>query len=193
MVGAGRADRPRGYRGRRGAGLDRPGRAVPAPALGSLLQGKRLSARDHRENAERQAAAGDFTAAIVESVRAIAVDLEERGVFPARVGRTADELAAEASRVLPDHAAGLRDAARLFDDVRYGERAGTAAGYERLRDLGTMISAARPAAGPLPRRRHRRAGVMNTPHAAAGGHRRRAGVMNTPAPLAEGAITRPAL
>ncbi len=124
-------------------------RSRPRPS-DPLLQGKRLSARDHRENAERQAAAGDFTAAIVESVRAIAVDLEERGVFPARVGRTADELAAEASRVLPDHAAGLRDAARLFDDVRYGERAGTAAGYERLRDLGTMISAARPAAGPLP-------------------------------------------
>lgn len=112
----------------------------------ALLDAERLTARDHRQNAERHAAAGDYTAAIIESVRAIAVDLEERGILPARVGRTADELAAEASRLLPDQAAGLRDAARLFDDVRYGERAGTAAGYERLRDLGTRIRAARPAA-----------------------------------------------
>ena len=63
-----------------------------------MLDGERLTARDHRQNAERQAAAGDYTAAIIESVRAIAVDLEERGILPARVGRTADELAAEASR-----------------------------------------------------------------------------------------------
>jgi hypothetical protein len=117
----------------------------------ALLDGERLTAHDHRQNAERQAAAGDYTTAIIESVRAIAVDLEERGILPARVGRTADELAAEASRLLPDQAAGLRDAARLFDDVRYGERAGTAAGYERLRDLGTRIRAARPAtAAPQP-------------------------------------------
>jgi hypothetical protein len=79
------------------------------------------------------------------------MDLEERGILPARVGRTADELAAEASRLLPNQGAGLRDAARLFDEVRYGERAGTAAGYERLRDLGTRIRAARPAtAAPQP-------------------------------------------
>jgi len=114
-----------------------------------VLAGGTLSARDHRKNAERLAAVGDFTAAIVESVRAIAVDLEERGILPARVGRTADELAAEASRVLPDDPAGFRDAARLFDDVRYGERAGTAAGYQRLRDLDTRVRAARPVA-PAP-------------------------------------------
>jgi Domain of unknown function (DUF4129) len=120
-------------------------RSRPRPS-DPVLHGERLSARDHRQNAERQAAAGDFTAAIIESVRAIAVDLEERGVLPARVGRTADELAAEASRLLPDQAVGLSDAARLFDDVRYGTRAGTAAGYERVRDLDTRIRAARLAA-----------------------------------------------
>ena len=115
-----------------------------------LLSGGKLSARDHRQKAERMAAAGDFTAAIIESVRAIAVELEERGILPARVGRTADELAAEASRLLPDDAARLGDAARLFDDVRYGARAGTAAGYLRLRDLDTRIRAARPVVPATP-------------------------------------------
>jgi hypothetical protein len=109
-----------------------------------LLAPGQFSARDHRQHAERVAAAGDYTAAIVESVRAIAVELEERGILPPRVGRTADEFAAEASRPLPDHAASLMAAARLFDDVRYGERAGTATGYQEVRDLDAAIQAARP-------------------------------------------------
>jgi Domain of unknown function (DUF4129) len=111
-----------------------------------LLAAGQLSARDHRQQAERMAAAGDYTAAIIESVRAVAVDLEERGILPPRVGRTADEFAAEASRPLPDHAADLMAVARLFDDVRYGQRAGTAAGYQRVRELDAAIRAARPVA-----------------------------------------------
>jgi hypothetical protein len=108
-----------------------------------LAPGEQLSARDHRERAERLAAAGDFTAAIIESLRAIAAELEERSVLPPRLGRTADELAAEASGPLPGHAAGLRQAARLFDDLMYGGRDGNAEGYQRLRDLDAAIQAAR--------------------------------------------------
>ncbi len=111
-----------------------------------LLAPSQRSARDHRQQAERMAAAGDYTAAIIESVRAIAVELEERGILPPRVGRTADEFAAEASQPLPDHAAGLMAVTRLFDDVRYGEQAGTAAGYQQVRDLDAAIQAARPVA-----------------------------------------------
>jgi hypothetical protein len=77
-------------------------------------------------------------------VRAIAVELQERSILPPRLGRTADELAAEASGPLPAHAVRLRDAARLFDDVRYGGRAGTADGYQRLRDLDAGIRTAKP-------------------------------------------------
>jgi hypothetical protein len=109
-----------------------------------ILSGIQLRARDHRQNAERLAAAGDFAAAIIESVRAIAMELEERSILPPRLGRTADELAAEASGPLPAQAGQLRDAARLFDDVRYGDRAGTAEGYQRLRELDAGIRASRP-------------------------------------------------
>ena len=111
-----------------------------------LLAPSRARARDHRQQAERMAAAGDYAGATIESVRAIAVELEERGILAPRPGRTADEFAAEASRPLPDHAASLMAAARLFDDVRYGERAGTAAGYQQVRDLDVAIQAARPVA-----------------------------------------------
>ena len=115
-----------------------------------ILSGAQLGARDHRRNAERMAAAGDFTTAVIEALRAIMVELEERSIIPPRVGRTADELAAEASGPLPAQANGFREAARLFDDVRYGQRAGTADGYQRLRDLDAGIRAARPTISAAP-------------------------------------------
>jgi hypothetical protein len=99
------------------------------------------TARDHREAATRLAEAGDYAAAICERVRAIAAELDERGVLMPRIGRTADEFAAEAGRALPPHAAGLLSAARLFDEVRYGQRPGTRPGYEQVADLDTRIGA----------------------------------------------------
>lgn len=122
----------------------RPAAARRGPR-GALLAATTLSARDHRQLAERHAAAGDHAAAIIERVRAIAVELEEHGVLPPEPGRTAAELAAEAGKALPAHARPLSEAARLFDDVMYGGRDGTAAGYQRVRDLDSSLAAARPA------------------------------------------------
>ena len=128
-----------------------PTRRSGRRAAASVLGGSQLNAEDHRRSSEQLATAGDFGGAIVERVRAIAVDLEQRGVLPPRPGRTASELtAAKAGRALPatalpGGAAALRDAARLFDDVRYGGRAGTAAGYEQVRDLDAAVMAARTA------------------------------------------------
>jgi uncharacterized protein DUF4129 len=109
-----------------------------------------LSAADHRRAAERLAADGDYASAIVERMRALAVDLEARGILAPRAGRTASELASEAATALrggtagqPAVAAGLNQAARLFEDVRYGGRRGSRAGYERVRDLDVSIAAAR--------------------------------------------------
>jgi hypothetical protein len=122
----------------------RPATARRGPD-GALLAGAMLSARDHRQLSERLAAAGDQAAAIIERVRAMAVELEERGVLPPKPGRTADEFAAEAGQALPSHAGPLIDAAQLFDDVMYGGRDGTAAGYQSVRDLDASLRAARPA------------------------------------------------
>jgi hypothetical protein len=109
----------------------------------ALLSGPPLGARDHRALAERSAADGDFAAATVERMRAIAVELEDRGILPARPGRTADELAGQAGRALPDLAAELAGAARRFDDVLYGGRPGTAAAYQQLCNLDARVQAAR--------------------------------------------------
>ncbi|HEY2553097.1 MAG TPA: DUF4129 domain-containing protein [Streptosporangiaceae bacterium] len=117
---------------------------------GGVLTSAARTARDHRDEAERSAAAGDFTAAIIERVRAIAVELEERGVLQPRPGRTAAELAAEAGHAMPVLAGDLTPAARLFDDVRYGGRTGAAAGYQLVSDLDDRVQAASrgSAAGP---------------------------------------------
>jgi hypothetical protein len=132
----------------------RTARRAPAGVLGE----RPLSAAEHRRNAERLAAAGDLAAAVIERMRAIAVDLEQRGIVPPRPGRTATELAAEAATALPPGAlpgapGRLDAAARLFDDIRYGGRPGTRAGYEQVRDLDEAIRSARVAsvtAGPAP-------------------------------------------
>jgi len=117
------------------------GRDGSGPLRGPVV----LSAREHRELAERDLAAGDYSGAIQEYLRAIATGLEERAVLPPAPGRTAGELAAQAGRLLPGHAADLSAAARLFDDVRYGGRAGTRPDAERLRDLEAAIRATQPA------------------------------------------------
>ncbi|HXA61921.1 MAG TPA: DUF4129 domain-containing protein [Streptosporangiaceae bacterium] len=111
---------------------------------GALLGEKPSAARDHRAAAEQYAAAGQWPEAIRERLRAIARDLEERVILQPRPGRTADELAAEAALALPDHAAELAAGIRIFDDVWYGDRPGSAAGYAQLKTLDERVQTARP-------------------------------------------------
>jgi len=113
-------------------------------AAEAVLGGQMMSARDYRRAAERHAAAGDFAAAIIDGVRAIAADLAERDVLPPRPGRTARELAAEAGAELPSVAGDLRTVASLFDDIRYGDRDGSEAGYQLVSRVGNAVRAARP-------------------------------------------------
>jgi len=107
-------------------------------ALG--LDDSRLTARQHRDLAEASAAAGDYSTAVLERLRAVATSLEERGVLSPAAGRTADELATLAATRFPGHRQELADAARLFDQIRYGDGTGTATGYGRLRDLDDALA-----------------------------------------------------
>ena len=108
----------------------------------SVLGGKARTAEEYRRSASRLAEAGDYGEAIVEAVRAIAAEVEERGILRPRPGRTADELAVEAGGELPELAADLRAVARLFDDVRYGGRPGTRAGYDFACRIGDGVRTA---------------------------------------------------
>jgi hypothetical protein len=125
--------------------LVRPG-AVRRAAGQSVLGGQNRTAEDYRRAAELAAAAGDHNAAIVDGVRAIAAELDERQLLPPRPGRTADELAFEAGRELPGLAADLRAVTALFDDVLYGGREGNRAGYELVSRVDEQVRAAKPTA-----------------------------------------------
>ena len=107
----------------------------------AVVEGKPMSAAELRAAADALAAAGDYQSAIIERVRAIAVDLESRQILPPRPGRTAAELGAEAAAAIPAEATALAHATRLFDDVRYGGRSGSEAGYQQVRDLDLRIRA----------------------------------------------------
>jgi hypothetical protein len=107
----------------------------------AVVEGRPMSAAEHRSAADGFAAAGDYQSAIIERVRAIAVDLESRQILPPRPGRTAAELGAETALAIPAEATALGHATRLFDDVRYGGHPGSQDGYQQIRDLDLRIGA----------------------------------------------------
>lgn len=127
----------------------RPARARRVAAR-AVLTGESKTAADYRRAAERLAAAGHYGAAILEGARAIAAELDQRGILPPRPGRTADELAFEAGRELPGVAADLRAVMRLFDDVLYGDKEGTESGYQVVVRVDAGVRSARPAPAAEP-------------------------------------------
>jgi hypothetical protein len=112
---------------------------------GGVFSGRALTAADHRRAAAAAAARGALDEAVRERFRAIVRELEERGVLDEASGRTVDEIAAQAGRVLPASAAALRTAAGIFDDVVYGGRPATVDGYDFLVSLDNEVQSARPA------------------------------------------------
>ncbi|MGW6822936.1 DUF4129 domain-containing protein [Streptomyces sp. NPDC055005] len=122
--------------------LGSPRRTAAGPGL--LFDDGLRSAADHRASADAHAAAGRWTEAVQERMRAVVRSLEERTLLDPRPGRTADEAATEAAVSLPEHAADLRAAARAFDDVTYGGRSGDPDTHDRLRNLDLTLERAKP-------------------------------------------------
>jgi hypothetical protein len=110
----------------------------------ALFAGRPRTAAEHRAAADAHAAAGEWAEAVRERLRGVVRALEERAVLDERPGRTADEAAAEAGRALPACAAGLRDAAVLFDEVWYGGRPAGPGSDATLRALDERVRASRP-------------------------------------------------
>jgi hypothetical protein len=109
-----------------------------------LFDGAVRTAENHRRAAAAAADRGDLTEAVRERFRAIVRELEQRGVLDQVSGRTVDEIAAVAGAALPGSAAALSGAARVFDDVIYGGRPATTAGYQALARVDDEIRQARP-------------------------------------------------
>ncbi|MCU1437181.1 MAG: hypothetical protein JWP66_268 [Naasia sp.] len=102
------------------------------------------SAEQLRGSAERAAAAGDWTTAIVELFRVLARGLADRTLVDFYPGMTARGFARAAAVAFPGSRAELTASAETFDDVRYLGRPGTAEQYERLAALERSLRAARP-------------------------------------------------
>ena len=97
------------------------------------------SAVDHRARAEDAAGRRAWNEAVLESFRAVVRQLEERGAIDPRAGRTADEAARDAGAVFGVLRSELGAAARLFDEVAYGDRPGTREGYDQISALDRTL------------------------------------------------------
>lgn len=112
---------------------------------GKAVFGEKVrTAAEYRNAAEAALARGDVDEAVAERFRAIARELEERGVLRQIAGMTADEVAAAAGGPLPGSAEDLRRAAREFDDVFYGGHPATVDTYRFLCAVDDRVRVERP-------------------------------------------------
>ena len=95
-------------------------------------------------DAADHAAAGRWGAAVLDRFRALLRSLEDRAVLDPRPGRTADEGAREAAARLPGCAVELLAAARLFDDVCYGDAEADAEDDRWMGQVLAQVAATRP-------------------------------------------------
>lgn len=108
------------------------------------------SAARIRQDAERAAAAGDYSAAIVDMFRSLARGLAERTLVSTTPGTTARDFAARAGATFPALADRLATAAVSFDGVRYLGRTGTADEYRDIAALEAALRAASPVSAAVP-------------------------------------------
>jgi Domain of unknown function (DUF4129) len=121
--------------------LARVGALRRTPRAGeAIFSTEETTADDHRKLARRFAADGQWAEAIREHLRAIARELEERGVIDPTPGRTAAELSREATRELPGLERDLSRATSTFESVWYGGRTATSDDERLLRDLDDAVA-----------------------------------------------------
>lgn len=120
---------------------------------GAVFGETRLSASHHRELARQALAGAHWDRAVVESMRAIAAGLLERGLLGEDPGATAHEITTRAAQVFPGLRTRLDRAALVFDETRYGDRPANERAARDLSVLDEEISAATPhaedRAGPV--------------------------------------------
>jgi Domain of unknown function (DUF4129) len=112
-----------------------------SPRIDTAIFGvEETTADDHRRRAVQYADGTEWALAVREWLRAIARELEQRGLLDPRPGRTADELCHEAGTQLPAVAGDLAAATSAFDAVWYGGRPATGADEQLLRGLDSRIA-----------------------------------------------------
>jgi len=131
------------------AGPVRRNRAARRASAGVFDDDTR-SAAQLLQSADRHASDGHWGPAVLDRFRAMLRTLEDRTVLEPRPGRTADEGARDAGERLPGCAVELVAAARLFDDVCYGDVRPDESDDAFLRQVASQVAAERPAAPGSP-------------------------------------------
>ncbi len=123
-----------------------------SPQTATLFTEEVRTAAALRLLAQQAAARADWHAACCEQFRAIIRSLEERTILPKRPGQTAAEAAHFAAVQFPDHTTDLLAGARIFADLRYGNRPARAEYFPQLQALDQNLSKAtsRPVRQPEP-------------------------------------------
>lgn len=98
-----------------------------------------------RASARAALARGDWDAAVLDGVRAVAKAAVERVVLDDAPGRTAHEVALALTTPFPGEDAALLAAADAFDAVRYGHRRAAEDTARAVLALDDRLAAARPA------------------------------------------------
>ncbi|MHA7288267.1 DUF4129 domain-containing protein [Arthrobacter sp. MDT3-24] len=134
--------------------LARPRLNAKAKRAGDVFDaGTTVSAEAYRVRAAAAAAAGNWSAAVVDCFRALVRTAEDRTLFDARPGRTADEVAHELATPFPSEAGRLTEAARTFDGIRYGNESAGQADFAAVRELDIALRSLTPASAALPAER----------------------------------------
>lgn len=126
-------------------------RAARTPGQGSHpgpLDEPELTADGLRARALAAQRRGDWSAAHLDWVRAIARGGQERMLLDAGPGSTAHEISARLAVAFPAEAGALRQAADGFDAIRYGGGRGDPDTAGRARELDDRLRHARPAVAP---------------------------------------------
>jgi Domain of unknown function (DUF4129) len=113
----------------------------------------RQSSEEHRRRAHAALELAQWAEAVVESVRALAAGLLERGLMPEQSGVTIHEISQRATTLFPAHQTRLEAMALLFDETRYGDRPAeeqqARAVVELERELATRSPQEAGARGPV--------------------------------------------
>ena len=133
-------------------GLPRATRRAARTATPLFDEADERAAAQLRADAEAEARAGRWEAAIVLRMRALARSCLERGVVDLVPGATVHAFARAAARPFPAHADALEAAARAFDDVRYLRRPGTPERYRAVAETDEAVLRTRPVGAAEPER-----------------------------------------
>jgi hypothetical protein len=105
--------------------LSRLRRNVAVPVHGApVFADAPRRAEDHRRSAHEALEQGRWGDAVVESVRALASGLVERGLVPEQADLTVHELTENAAALFPVLGDRLRSTGASFDETMYGDRPG---------------------------------------------------------------------